>query len=127
MSKNQSCSEAVVDRKKLLENLGGDLELLLEIVNIFTTETGPMLTAVREATKCHDAAALEHSAHALKGSVGVFGARAAAEVSQKLELMGRNHDLANAEDACTLLNYELARLGTELADLERDLRAEKAH
>jgi two-component system sensor histidine kinase/response regulator len=127
MSTNQSSSEAVVDRKKLMENLGGDLELVLEIVSIFTTETGPMLTAVREAAKRHDATALEHSAHALKGSVGVFGARAAAEVSQKLELMGRNHDLANAEDTCGLLDSELARLGTELAALEKDLRAEKAH
>jgi two-component system, sensor histidine kinase and response regulator len=126
MSSHQSLGNAVVDREKLLENLGGDHELLLELLSIFTAETGPLLAAVQEATRGNDVAALEHAAHALKGSVGVFGAQAAADASQTLELMGRNHDLANAEDAYTLLSSEMARLGTELAALEKDLRAEKA-
>jgi two-component system sensor histidine kinase/response regulator len=121
---NQSSGEAIVDRDNLLENLGGDRELLLEVLGIFAIEARNMFSAVRDAAKCNDAASLEHSAHSLKGSVSIFGARTIVEVSQKLELMGRNHDLANADDCCSLLELELARLGSELAQLERDIRAE---
>jgi HPt (histidine-containing phosphotransfer) domain-containing protein len=91
---------------------------------IFASETRKMFSAVRDAAKCNNAASLEHSAHSLKGSMSIFGARAIVEVSQKLELMGRNHDLSNTDDCYSLLELELARLGSELAQLERDIRAE---
>ena len=125
MITNRASGRSAVDKSVLLGNLGGDHELLLEIFGIFAKQNGPMLAAVRDAAKRKDAAALEHSAHALKGTVGVFGARAAVEASQKLELMGRNRDLTNAEDVCGLLDSELARLGAELAELEQSLRAER--
>jgi two-component system sensor histidine kinase/response regulator len=121
---NQSSGETIVDREKLLENLGGDRELLLELLDIFASEARTMFSRVHEAAKCNDAAALEHSAHSLKGSVSIFGARTIVDVSQKLELMGRNQDLANADDCCSFLDLELARLESELAQLERDIRAE---
>lgn len=121
---NQSSGEAIVDRDNLLQNLGGDRELLLEVLGIFASEVRNMFSAVRDAAKCKDAAALEHSAHSLKGSVSIFGARTIVEVSQKLELMGRNHNLENTDECCGLLEVELARLGSELAQLERDIRAE---
>jgi two-component system, sensor histidine kinase and response regulator len=121
---NQSPGGTIVDRDNLLENLGGDRELLLEVLGIFASEARKLFSAVRDAAKCNNAASLEHSAHSLKGSMSIFGARAIVEVSQKLELMGRNHDLANADDCCSLLELELARLGIELAQIERDIRAE---
>ncbi len=64
----------------------------------------------------------------MKGSVGTFGARAAFETALKLEVMGREKDLAQAEAACAVLEDEIEalagprRLGEE--DAPRALIAE---
>jgi len=56
------------------------------------------------------ASALERAAHAMKGSVGTFSARAAMEAARELEERGRSGDLAGAEAALVKLEEEIERL-----------------
>jgi HPt (histidine-containing phosphotransfer) domain-containing protein len=61
-----------------------------------------------------DAAALESAAHKLKGSVAMFGAKAARAAAQQLEDLAEAHDLAAAGAARLNLGNEIARLQAAL-------------
>ena len=69
--------ESALDRQLALSRVGGDHELLSEIAILFL-EDGPRAVAqIQQAIEQGDARRLESAAHALKGSVANFGARAA--------------------------------------------------
>ena len=57
------------------------------------------------------------AAHSLKGAVDNFVARAAYEAALRLETLGRNGNLAGAEEAYTELEKEMNRLLPVLANL----------
>jgi hypothetical protein len=54
-------------------------------------------------------------AHTLRGSADCFSAKHTVEAALRLELMGREKNLAGAEDACTTLGQEVERLNAALA------------
>ena len=112
-----------LDTKKALERVGGDTELLKEIVPLFLKELPQLLTNLREAVASGDAKALEGAAHTLKGVVGNIGAQPPFEVALKLEMMGREANLAEAAPAYRRLENELNRLKSAIANLsELDVR-----
>src|SRR4249920_569587 len=84
---------SVFDLSKALNRVEGDLELLQEMVDLFLEEYPHMLKEIGHAITAGDAAALQHAAHTLKGSVSNFAADKATEASFALEKMGRQHDL----------------------------------
>jgi HPt (histidine-containing phosphotransfer) domain-containing protein len=55
-------------------------------------------------------AELRRAAHTLKGSADMFAARSAVETAQRLETMGRDQDLTDAEDTCSALEEVVGRL-----------------
>ena len=114
-------AEPVFDRAALLARVENDQELLREIVGLFLAEAPELLQTVRHSIECRDTALLEHSAHALKGSVGNFGAKGAYEVALKLETMGRAGDLSGAPETLTELEAKISRLESALAALRGDI------
>ncbi len=113
-------SEGVFDRAAALEWVGGDVALLAELRDLLLTECGGHLRDIREAVAHRDADALERAAHALKGSVGNFSAKPAADAALRLEVMGREGNLAEAEAAFAVLEKEIERLKSALVGLEGD-------
>ena len=65
--------------------------------------------------------ALASSAHALKGSVGLFVQRGAYETARRIEQAGRSGDLAGVDEACAALESEMTELRTALGDLRKQL------
>jgi PAS domain S-box-containing protein len=125
-TKNQAVVEAeavepVFDRDAVLARVEGDQELLREIADLFLGEAPELLRAIRESLERRDAASLERSAHALKGSVGNFGAKSAFEIALKLETMGRSGDLSGAPETLTELEAKISRLENALAALRGDV------
>jgi HPt (histidine-containing phosphotransfer) domain-containing protein len=112
--------EDVFNRAAALEWVGGDLALLIELRDILLEECAGHLREIRQAVAHRDADALEHSAHTLKGSVANFCARAAAAAAFRLEAMGRDGDLTDAERVLVVLEAEIERLRSALAALEGD-------
>lgn len=100
-----------------LERMDGDLALLKELVALFLEDCPELLRHIKEAICNRDAQALQHTAHTLKGSVGIFCAQFALEAAYKLEIMGRDQDFSQAEAALTALEQELGRLNLVLAEL----------
>ena len=105
----------VIDKAALWTQMGGDVELLKEIVELFLADCPKMLSKVREAVNRNDAKGLEEAAHRLKGSVSNFVAKAAVEAALRLEEMGHARDLKDVADAFAILVGEFGRLQEELA------------
>jgi len=101
----------------LLRSLNGDLTLLREVTELFLDHGPKALDRMRRAIDADDARALEDEAHAFKGSVGVLFTRPTFEAVAALERIGRDGDLAHAEQACAALERELSRLSPALASL----------
>lgn len=103
------------DREAALARVGDDEELLLELVRIFLDDYPLNLSAIRSALAEGNPKGVEHAAHTLKGSVANFGADQVVKEAYELERMGRNGDIAHA-------NENLQRLASVLAILDDELR-----
>ncbi len=107
-----------LDESLALSRVGGDVELLKEVVELFLDDYPSTLERIKSAVAGRDATALEHHAHSLKGSVSTFGANRAFEAAFSLEKQGRSGDLSGAQEGLRLLEQALAALRPELLLLQ---------
>lgn len=107
----------VLDRALALERVGGDVELLQEMAQLFLEEYPSQLEAIRQAVDAGDPKALERAAHSLKGSIGNFGAAEAHQAAFHLELLGRQGTLEAVHEALAQLEKALQRVESEIARL----------
>lgn len=106
----------VFDPVKALEVVAGKRKLLQELVQIFLENLPEYVANIRGGISNRDAGVLERSVHALKGAVANFGARRAYDAAYRLEQLGKQSKMDEAEHAMSVLDKEL---GT----LERSLRS----
>jgi HPt (histidine-containing phosphotransfer) domain-containing protein len=83
-----------------LERLGGDEELLHEVMEIFLEEVPKHLAGLRKAITQQDAETVERIAHSLQGELGYLGIAELLHGACELEERGRT---SNFQDALTLL------------------------
>jgi len=100
----------VFEREKVLFNLGGDEELIQQLIQMYAEDEPRLLADIDTAIARLDADALHNAAHALKGAVANFCATRAQASAQKLERLGREKNMAAAPAACDELRRELAAL-----------------
>ena len=113
MGQTQEPGAACFDREKAIEGVEGELELMGEIARIFIEDCPGLVGSVRDALEADDAAALSNAAHALNGSIAVFGADVAADLAAQLEREGRARAMIEELEA------EVARLLPAPADFVR--------
>jgi two-component system, sensor histidine kinase and response regulator len=111
---SQAASGSVIDRGLLQERIGDDPGLLHELAQIFLEESPKLREQIHAAVACKNALQLRNAAHALKGSVGNFGATAAYEASARLEAIGQSETFADAAEASDALDTEMEALNSEL-------------
>jgi len=107
-----------LDESLALSRVGGDVELLKEVVELFLDDYPSTFENIKAAVASRNATALEHHAHSLKGSVSTFGANRAFEAAFTLEKQGRSGDLAGAQDGLLQLEQALEALRPELVLLQ---------
>ena len=107
-----------LDESVALSRVGGDVELLREVIGLFLDDYPQSLDMIRDAVARGDQSSLERHAHSLKGSVSTFGAQEAYEAALALEKQGRTGDLAEAQDGLHRLEHALASLRPELEALQ---------
>lgn len=100
---------------ELVARVGGDEKLLKRMIRTFLRDTPKRLSGIAAAIRRKKPEALASLAHALKGSVSIFGAEAARKQANELQEFGRSSELSGAPDA-------LARLKEEIAKLQANLR-----
>jgi HPt (histidine-containing phosphotransfer) domain-containing protein len=74
-----------------------------------------MLDEIRAALSGADSKALEHAAHALKGSVGNFAISGPWETAQRLELLAKSGQLSGAQEIFRILEQQIAHVNQVLA------------
>jgi two-component system sensor histidine kinase/response regulator len=99
-----------IDRHALLASVGGDERLLREVVSVFLTDAPKQVAALDAAVRSRDAAAIASSAHALKGSAGLFSKAGAYDAARALEQAARQGDLTGVDVAGEDVKREVARL-----------------
>jgi signal transduction histidine kinase/DNA-binding response OmpR family regulator len=110
----------VLDRDRLLAQVDHDYDLLAQLLELFRESYPNHLEQARAGVAHHDARAIERGAHALKGSVGNFGAIEACALAEALEALGRTGSLAGAEGLLDALAAAIQRLDQALAGALRE-------
>ena len=104
----------VFDLASALEAVDGERELLNGMIAIFMRQTPRVMQDIDTAITAGDAGALEIAAHKLKGSIAMFGARAAREAAQRLEDLAEAGELSAASAPREALGAEVQRLTAAL-------------
>ena len=105
---------AAFSREAALVKMGGDEELLKEVVAAFLEAYDGTVGAVEEAVRAADAKALRRAAHTLKGSIATFSTGPVYETALELERCGRDDCMQNAQACYQRLQRELGLLLPEL-------------
>ena len=109
---------AHLDEALALSRVGGDFELLREVVGLFLDDYPRAIEKIRGAVAANDASGVEHNAHSLKGSVSTFGATEVFESALALEKQGRSGNLSGAVDGLKRLEDALQALRPDLEALQ---------
>lgn len=112
--------ELVIDRRKLLESLDNDPQLLKELIGIFLADYPETLADLRTAVTARNSKQIAGSSHALRGSVGIFGANTAFEAACALESMGRQGKAEALDEAFSVLEREMALVTSALDHIAKD-------
>ena len=112
---NAASTDTVLDWPAAVNRVGGRTDLLQQMVKLFFKECDKLLPEIHEAIRLSNAGKLRRVAHSLKGSVDCFAAEASVLAALRLEMMGKDGDLAHAEDAFTALHREIDRLKLALS------------
>ncbi len=98
------------DSAAMLEQVGGDLELLGEMVEAFLQDVPGDMARLIDSLRQGNASEAPRLAHALKGELGNLGAVKAFELARKLELMVKESRLQEALDIMQGLETEIKLL-----------------
>ena len=108
--RSEPVPEAGFDLTAALTYVGGDRELLDELLGIFAEDAPVRMEAIRRAIAGGDIPELTREAHTLKGALKVIGATTAAGLAQGLEALGRAGDASGADKLEAALEQEMDRL-----------------
>jgi two-component system sensor histidine kinase/response regulator len=103
-------AQDVFDLSEAMKSVHGDTVLFSEIAGLFLESAADDMSRIRQGIANSDAKAVETAAHSLKGSVANFGATRTFKAAYRLEQMGRDRKLQEAECAKSDLERELGAL-----------------
>jgi CheY-like chemotaxis protein/HPt (histidine-containing phosphotransfer) domain-containing protein len=117
-----SFGRPLFSRATMLDNLGGDTELLDRVTTLFKENTPVYIAQMRHAIAQRDGPALKMSAHTLLSSLELFGAYRARDIARKLQATAGSKIFDEAETLFTELENETDRI---LADLPSSAKHEQ--
>lgn len=102
--------DGTLDLVSALERMGGDEELLAEVIALFMEDFPVLLASIESAVAARDGGRLTYAAHALKGAAATLSAVGVVRAAQVLEIIGRDGRVDAMDEAWTDLQAEAARL-----------------
>ncbi|NOT95477.1 MAG: response regulator [Nitrospira sp.] len=100
----------IFDTTTMLRNIGGDRELLDQLIVLFLQRYQTMLENIRIALAGQDQRAIEQAAHLLKGTAGNLCAPEVVLAAGRLEALGRLGTLLDAPIIYTQIEVAVVRL-----------------
>ncbi|MBP1684157.1 MAG: rpfC [Deltaproteobacteria bacterium] len=104
----------VFDQQTALDQIDGDMDLLRELVVSFQNKAERVVCAIRDAISRADGPAVAFAAHGLKGAAGLVGGASVIATAQRLEMIGDEGELGNADAAYGDLVSEMSALRAAL-------------
>jgi len=98
----------------LVDHVGGDEKLARKMITTYLRDTPKRMSAIQKALKQKNGQSLASLAHAIKGSVSIFGADLARDCCEKLQELGRANDFREAVPLFEHLKEEIAQLEANL-------------
>ena len=93
-----------------MHRLGGDAELLTDVIRVFLEDCPARVAAIKDAVNRKHAVDLRAEAHGLKGSAANLSAIGLFDAAQVLERIGAESRMAGAEGAWRQLSVEAAHV-----------------
>jgi len=106
----QPLEDDVFDRSALLERVGGDKDLLNEIIAMFIEDIPVQLEELKQGIKENDAAVIRGQGHKIKGASATVGAEAMRQAAHEIELAGTHGKLDSIPGLVAKLEQEFERL-----------------
>lgn len=100
-----------IDIKKALEVVGGDKELLNELLKMFLKDCPEKIKKLEQAIKNKDFKTVQETAHNLKGASGNLALTKIHELCLGLENMGKEKNIRGADDMLNRIKEEVSKLG----------------
>ena len=107
----------LIDIAEAMRNVEGDRAVLQQLCMIFRNDFPRLMESVRSAVERRDASYLQRSAHAMKSSLMVIGAKPVSSIVFHLETMGRCGELDGVEEVLARLEEQATRLMEETSEL----------
>jgi PAS domain S-box-containing protein len=109
-------SEGPPDWRSGLSGMGLEDDAIARLARTFLDTVPPRLVLLRQALSEGNAGQVHLTAHTLKGSLAVFGAKAALETAQRLETMGQTQQLERGEEVMDELEVQVGPLVASMND-----------
>jgi len=116
-SRFASLKSSSFDPARLWDRLNGDMQLLRDLVAVFSRESTPMLEQIRIAINKRAFADIQNLSHKLKGSALQLSGAKAAALAGSLEEMGARKSLEGAVPLFSDLEQEIASLTHSLKSM----------
>ena len=100
----------LINERKVLAGLGGDRELMAEVLRLFIDDSARLMREMQTAAARKNGEAIRQVAHALKGSIANLSAGTARELAAKMEQLGKNGELEEIPLLVDRLEHELIML-----------------
>jgi len=107
-------NNVIINMQALEDRVGGDTELLAEIIQIFFDRSPDVMASMRRAIGSQDAKSLETTAHSLRGYLVNFHAERASDTALELEIKGRQNDWWSTEETFSSLERDMELLQPRL-------------
>ncbi len=112
----EETSSMTFDRQKALSRVGGNVDILRELAEIFLAEYSGMRNQLGQAVSCADRQRIQFAAHRLKSAVGNFFARRVVDAVSTIERLGQSGDLDSLPSVYESVQVELDSFIPELRD-----------
>ncbi len=109
--------EGVIELDEMMEMIGGDEELMIELFRSYAEERDSMMADIAAAVSERDGEAVRQSAHKLKGTLIYLAAKNAADLAYRLEVAGREGNMSEAPSLFEALSAEIAQVDALVATL----------
>jgi two-component system, sensor histidine kinase and response regulator len=116
-------SERQLDRAALMDLVEGDVEALKKMAGMLFEQMPRFLTQLRSAIVQENRAAIERTAHSIKGSVGMWSLGQAYRVAETIENEAHEAGLMRVRELYATLEMELSYLEHELTSTLAEDRA----
>ncbi|MGB9836785.1 MAG: Hpt domain-containing protein [Candidatus Saccharicenans sp.] len=99
-----------IDRKEVLERIGGDEDFLGELIQIYRQEFDEKIEVLSRAIEEKNYQLIREAGHSLKGASANLSLPALREAAWEMEMAGKEQNLEQARQALEKLKKEYKRL-----------------